>query len=415
MSRIVGKKLREAREDQHLTLEQAAQATHVRLRFLEAMEYGNFAALPSRVQVTGFLRSYAAYLGLDADSLIEAVDLDPWTAVATLEDESISEEDAPASPSTDSASSFASVGRTLLDQRELLGLSLQDVEQHTHLRIRYLKALESGDIDALPSPVQGRGMLKNYADFLSLDSDTLLLRFAEGLQARLGEKPSQPVPQKTRSQKRNTTQRSRFLTRDVVFGVIIVLFLAVFLLWGISQVSDLQAAEEPTLTAPPIAEVLLPSSTSTFIPTWTPTVPSPLDPDNPISEETDLEAVGIDETQSVIVVSESIDGAVRVQVVVRQRAWMRITVDEDVEFDGRVIPGSAYAFAGKDYVEIFTGNGAGLQVFYNDIDLGTLGEYGEVINFVITINGVQTPTPTITRTPTETTVPTETTTPTPTP
>ena len=70
---------------------------------------------------------------------------------------------------------------------------------------------------------------------------------------------------------------------------------------------------------------------------------------------------------------------------------MRITVDGEVEFDGRVIPGNIYGFSGEEYVEITTGNGAGLQVLYNDLDLGTLGSFGEVINFVITVNGVQTP------------------------
>jgi hypothetical protein len=118
-------------------------------------------------------------------------------------------------------------------------------------------------------------------------------------------------------------------------------------------------------------------------------------------------------TQEVIFVSENTEGAVQVQIVARQRAWMRITVDGEVEFDGRVIPGTAYGFAGQEYVEITTGNGAGLQVFYNDQDLGTLGAFGEVINYVITVNGVQTPTPTITLSPTATGTPEVTLTPTP--
>ena len=82
MSRIIGKKLREAREEQKITLEQVAEATHIRLRFLEEMEYGNFRALPSMVQVKGFLRSYAGYLGLDPEALIAAVEADSWTALA---------------------------------------------------------------------------------------------------------------------------------------------------------------------------------------------------------------------------------------------------------------------------------------------------------------------------------------------
>ena len=45
----------------------------------------------------------------------------------------------------------------------------------------------------LPSPVQGRGMLKNYADFLGLESDTLLLTFADGLQTGLAPAASRNI------------------------------------------------------------------------------------------------------------------------------------------------------------------------------------------------------------------------------
>jgi hypothetical protein len=88
-------------------------------------------------------------------------------------------------------------------------------------------------------------------------------------------------------------------------------------------------------------------------------------------------------------------------------------VDGDVQFDGRVLIGSVYAFAGQELIEIVTGSGSALQISHNEQDIGTLGTYGEAVNFVITIDGVQTPTPTITLTPTAT--PTIEVTPTPTP
>ncbi len=413
MSRVVGKKLRETREARKLTLQQAADATHIRLRFLEAMESGNFGALPSPLQVKGFLRSYGGFLGLNPETLIEAVDLDPWTALATLKKEEIGPQPEPAPTElVDSASSFASIGQTLQQQREILGLSLEDVAQHTHLRIRYLRALESGTIQDLPSPVQGRGMLKNFADFLGLDSDQLLLRFAEGLQARRLEKDPGKTEGSVRPKSRLPRRERRFLSRDLVIGILMAMFLIVFIAWGVSQVSAVRSNERVNPTAPSIAEVLLPSQTLTLVPSTTPTFQSLLE--SGASEVEVIPEQGIEQTQEVFFFSEIIDGAVQVQIVARQRAWMRVTVDGDVEYDGRIIPGTAYGFAGKDVVEITTGNGAGLQVFYNDQDLGVLGTYGEVINFAITVNGIQTPTPTITFTPTQTQPSTSTPTPTPT-
>jgi hypothetical protein len=106
-------------------------------------------------------------------------------------------------------------------------------------------------------------------------------------------------------------------------------------------------------------------------------------------------------------------GPVRVQIVVRERAYMRIIVDGETEFDGRVLAGSVYAYAGEELIEIVTGSGSALHVLHNEQDIGVLGTYGEAVNFVITIDGVQTPTPTLTLTPTETPTPEVTPTPNP--
>jgi cytoskeleton protein RodZ len=415
MSRVVAKKLRETRESQNLTIVQAAQATHIRQRYIEALELGDFEVLPSRLQVKGFIRSYAGYLGIPAEPLIAALDRESWEALATIQSEPVSDEPEtePEETAPEIVSRFVSVGQTLQNQRQILGLSLDEIASHTHLKIGYLQALESGDIQSLPSPVQGRGMLKNYATFLGLNADEILLQFAEGLQNRRAETFLESEQENIRPKKRPKRRERRFFSRDVLIGSALALFMVVFIIWGAFQVTEIRSEALIEPTAPSIADVLLPSETPTLVPTTTPTLADPLDSEIEAAVPLENQPETADEDQGIIFVSESFEGPVQVQIVVRQRAWMRITVDEEIEFDGRVIPGSAYAFAGTDYIEITTGNGAGLQVIYNDLDLGVLGDYGEVIDFVITINGVQTPTPTLTFTATET--PAVTLTPTPVP
>ena len=51
-------------------------------------------------------------------------------------------------------------------------------EAHTHVRKHYLELIEAGAFGELPSPVQARGMLANYAEFLNLDVDAILLYYA---------------------------------------------------------------------------------------------------------------------------------------------------------------------------------------------------------------------------------------------
>src|SRR5690606_6585442 len=74
---------------------------------------------------------------------------------------------------------LAGIGAQLRERRELISLTIDEVERHIKLRAVFVKALEDGAFDKLPSPVQTRGMLTNYATFLDLDVDMILLRFAD--------------------------------------------------------------------------------------------------------------------------------------------------------------------------------------------------------------------------------------------
>lgn len=67
--------LRQAREASEASLQEAEVATHIRVRFLEILEAGDFAAFPGGdVQVRGFLRIYARYLGLSPDEVLARYD-----------------------------------------------------------------------------------------------------------------------------------------------------------------------------------------------------------------------------------------------------------------------------------------------------------------------------------------------------
>jgi cytoskeletal protein RodZ len=67
----IGTGLREARERQGLSLEQAAEATRIAARHLRALEEERFERLPEPVYARGFLREYADFLGLDARPFLD--------------------------------------------------------------------------------------------------------------------------------------------------------------------------------------------------------------------------------------------------------------------------------------------------------------------------------------------------------
>jgi cytoskeleton protein RodZ len=66
----LGRLLREARTAKELSLADVESATRIRQKYLEALENGEFAKLPRGAVARGFLRTYAAYLGLDVSEML---------------------------------------------------------------------------------------------------------------------------------------------------------------------------------------------------------------------------------------------------------------------------------------------------------------------------------------------------------
>ena len=401
MEETIGQQIRQAREARKFTLEQCAQATHIRAHYLRAMEQDEFGGLPSFAQARGFLRSYAGYLGMDPELLLTVLDgsASPSKALSVQ-----SEPRAAVARPVDYEQAdaiFIDVGQRLRQQRELLGLSLDDVARHTRLRLHYLQALEAGDITGLPSLVQGRGMLENYATFLGLDSESLLLRYAEGIQTRHVLRMSARTNQASEVNRSPHVQRRplptplrRLLSPDVLIGVTFAVFLGLFVLWGAIRIFAVQTGQEPTFSAPSIAEVLLASVTASPPQTALPETPTQLAAQPVILPQ--------GEAATSEPASTGFPGGVQVYLTVLQRAWMRVLVDGKVQFEGRVVPGSAYPFAGESQIEVMTSNGAGLRIFYNELDMGAMGLYGQVVYRIYTAQGIVTPTPTVTLTPTPT-------------
>jgi cytoskeleton protein RodZ len=428
----IGEILKQARTERQLTLEQAAKLTHIRPHYLEALENDRLDSLPSNAQAKGFLRLYASFLGVAVQPILEAWEkstagtLEPAEAPEPViaQPSSPQEESAqttpqkravPAKPvprplpsnsvsaqvSSEATGIFKEVGQTLRQQRESLGLSLNDVEQFTHVRLHYLEAIEEGSLEKLPSPVQGRGMISNYARFLDLDGEKILLRFADGLQTQhAGREPDSknaaPIPRTPPGQRpAQKTPVRRLVTPDLLIGGFIVIALVMFAAWSTYQVIK-SRNQQANLTVPGIPDVLLVSASPDLQVTTTqiPTLAS--ESGSPIPEQT---FPGNELTQTLIPASNA---PLQVYVIAHLRTYMKVTVDGEVQFDGRVVPGIAYPFGGNTQIELAAGNGAALQVYFNQTDLGAIGLLGESISLNFTMEGIQTPTPLFTPTPTVT-------------
>lgn len=65
----VGQRLHNERIHRKLTLDEVATATKIKSRFLAAIEKGDYNKLPSPAYAQGFVRNYAAFLGLPKNEI----------------------------------------------------------------------------------------------------------------------------------------------------------------------------------------------------------------------------------------------------------------------------------------------------------------------------------------------------------
>src|SRR5688572_21015743 len=79
------------------------------------------------------------------------------------------------------------IGQRLKAEREAQKLTLEKVFEITRIRVPYLHALETDDLSSVPSPVQARGYLRNYAEYLGLDFKELLDEMRANMQGTSGE------------------------------------------------------------------------------------------------------------------------------------------------------------------------------------------------------------------------------------
>ncbi|MDO9300533.1 MAG: DUF4115 domain-containing protein, partial [Anaerolineales bacterium] len=284
---------------------------------------------------------------------------------------------------------FAEIGMKLRERRELISLTLDEVERHTKLRVQFVKALEDGAFDKLPSPVQTRGMLANYATFLDLNTDSILLRFADGLQARRHEKYAETPREKIQTEVITSMPLLRsFIAGDLVFGVAMIAILFALAIWGVGRVVSSQDEQNAEATARPIVDVLgsTPLATASLDATFV-----PVDENSAATLGADVPATLGANANNVVV-----------SIFAVERVFARISADGVVAFEGRLAPGETRVFEARDQVMVLTGNAAALRITYNGRDLGLMGNIGEVVSRVYLITGVAVPTPTISPTPTNT-------------
>ncbi len=272
------------------------------------------------------------------------------------------------------------IAKTLKEARHRLGLTLEEAERSTRIRAHYLEALEKGELQSIPSQVQARGFLKNYSEYLGLDSGPILQRYSEVIHSQR-TLPLRRVRQDDQATRPSVAVRRRRISADLVIAGVITIAVLAVLVWGIGLVAS-------SLRSQPQAE------SAFLIPTFTPTAEG----ETPGSEQA-LLAVAQTPTPPSIEIPPGLTNALDLRLLIERRSWINVEVDGEVKERRRAAPGELLEFQGEQLIKVTTANGGGVRVFFRGDDQGLLGELNEIVTRLWVRSGAITPTPSATPNP----------------
>jgi transcriptional regulator with XRE-family HTH domain len=282
------------------------------------------------------------------------------------------------------------LGRRLREEREEQGISFAEAEAGTRIKARYLKAIEKNDWAALPTHVQARGFLRNYAVFLGLDGDEVMSSFSQVTRSasiNLPSSPAQDTGVRTTSadgavfRPRNididqVSVLRRWLNSDVVIGLALALMVIVI---GFGLLQILPGGSDEV------------AGSGVTTPALTPVVTDNAPEVTLQAGDTQEEATPMATRPTFAAVGET----VQLRLEATEHVWVRVTVDGVQVLEGILAPNTVQDWEANRQILLETPNAAGLQVDVNGQPQGALGERGQAIVLAWGPNGRVPITPTV--------------------
>lgn len=255
-----------------------------------------------------------------------------------------------------------SIGEILKNERTSRGLSLQEVNDATRITVQNLTALEEDRFDYFPNRVYARAFLRDYANFLGLDSATLLDRYEDGFSHGEGEAEAAPVKSSGSAWK---------VIGYVFFGLLVLAAMAVAVYFG-SKYNDKDREPTKVVTRSPegddgdVATLPKPSTGGeAVVDKPETTTPEPEPQPAPVVDKVILDVTAVD------------------------TVWMRVKADGQVVFIGDFAKGTTKTFEGAKSVNIRLGKAGAVQLKLNDKPQPALGTMQQIGDKTFTLEDVK--------------------------
>lgn len=249
-----------------------------------------------------------------------------------------------------------SIGDILKRERSERGLSLHDVHDSTKIMVQNISALEENRFEYFPNRVYARAFLRDYSNFLGLDSAALLARYED--EWNIAKKP-EVVP----------VAKSGSIWKSISYTLLIIVLLGCLGTAAYFGWAKYEKKSKASRTPVSLNRNKPQDDNVAHLPTVTPVAPPK-----------EIKNLGENGKPIEKPAQPAVPDKLALNVAAYTDVWVRVTADDQKVFEGILTKGQAKDFVGKKIVTIRSGKAGGVQVKLNgqiQPPMGPLGAPGE--------------------------------------
>ena len=246
------------------------------------------------------------------------------------------------------------IGGILREARERKNVSLDDIEDTTKIKKRYLLAMEMEEWSRMPGKAYAKGFLRTYARYLGLDEQSMSEMYEASVAAQAADSPDAHTDRKRKNKSKSEKLRKpdevdlHNKPRKNMIYVLCILSVAVltFSVWAYKRyyLDDFEAEipMQPAIVQPQ---------------------PEP-EPEPDIVETIPEKAVYT---------------AFAVKLEATEDCWLRLSDGDTLVYEGTMRTGEIREYEDKGRVDIRIGNAGGVTVTLNGVEIPSLGTSGQIV------------------------------------
>jgi cytoskeletal protein RodZ len=212
---------------------------------------------------------------------------------------------------------LSELGQLLKKARLEKGISLEDMQETTKIRKRYLEAIEDGNYKVLPGNFYVRAFIKSYSECVGLDPTEVLRLYRNVIPATKVENQVEPTPRKRTGIKTNDRWSKRVSTLVFISFLCFILILMYYFIEKNNKTTDNTQSTENQ------SKRITNKAVDTLSPSASPTT----EPNSPTPQVSDMKPL------AEVKLSSSVNGVDYYKISNAAKIEVQISVTDDCWFE----------------------------------------------------------------------------------